>query len=231
MGSNQEKENNNRILANKENYKKMKKNDLIDELIARDNELKKKETQLEKIEEELTDMKRKEKYYRDQLIRMQADFENYQKREEKKKQEFMEYAKKDLICQLLSVIDNLERATSYAQNQEHQPETIREGIKSTLKEFRKILEKEGLKSIKAVGEKFDPYCHEAIMQVESDQYSEDTVMEEITKGYYLKSKVIRPSVVKVSKGRTGKELEKEIDETENSKNSNDKNKNNNNDVI
>ncbi len=159
-------------------------------------------------------MKENEKDYKAQLMRMQADFENYKKREEKKKKEFMEYAKQDLICQLLSVIDNLERAASYTQNKEHQPETIEEGIKGTLKEFRSILEKEGLKPVKAVGEKFDPHCHEAIMQVESEQYPEDTVMEEISKGYYLKSKIIRPSLVKVSKGEPEKKPEKEKKDSE-----------------
>ncbi|MDI9596682.1 MAG: nucleotide exchange factor GrpE, partial [Atribacterota bacterium] len=80
-------------------------------------------------------------------------------------------------------------------------ESVKEGIEGILKELHKILEKEGLKPINAVGEKFDPYCHEAIMQVESDKFPEDIVTEEITKGYYLKSNVIRPSVVKVSKGK------------------------------
>jgi len=221
MDNSREKEKDKKIIDKKEKYKKMKKNVLIDELITQDNELKQKETWLEELKKEVIDMKENEKRYRDQLIRMQADFENFQKREEKKKKEFMEYAKKDLICQLLSVVDNLERAATYAQNQEHQPETIREGIKGVLKEFRKILEKEGLKPIKAVGERFDPYCHEAIMQVESDQYPEDTVTEEITRGYYLKSNVLRPSVVKVSKGRSRKEKNK--DETENLKNNNENN--------
>lgn len=190
---------------NEDKYKKMKKNDLINELIVRDGRLKEKEDELEELKIALHDIKENEKHYKGQLIRMQADFENYKKREEKKKQEFMEYAKKDLICQLLSVIDNLERAASYAQNEKHEPMTIKEGIKGTLKEFRSILEKEGLKPIHAVGEKFDPHCHEAIMQAQSDKYPEDIVMEEITKGYYLKSKVIRPSLVKVSKGCSEKE--------------------------
>ncbi|MFW6148275.1 MAG: nucleotide exchange factor GrpE [Atribacterota bacterium] len=197
-----------------EKYKKMKKNELIEKLFSKKKELEKKEKELEKVKKEFNDMKENEKDYKAQLMRMQADFENYKKREEKKKKEFMEYAKQDLICQLLSVIDNLERAASYTQNKEHQPETIEEGIKGTLKEFRSILEKEGLKPVKAVGEKFDPHCHEAIMQVESEQYPEDTVMEEISKGYYLKSKIIRPSLVKVSKGEPEKKPEKEKKDSE-----------------
>lgn len=231
MDNRQKKEKDKNIIRNKEEYRKIKKSELVDMLINKDNELKEKEAKLEKFKKALLDMQENEKNYKEQLIRMQADFENYKKREEKKRREFMEYANKDLICQLLSVIDNLERAVSYSQNKEHQPETIKEGIKGTLKEFRKILEKEGLIPIKAVGEKFDPYCHEAIMQVESDKYPEDTVMEEITKGYYLKSNVIRPSVVKVSKGKTDKDNDIDSDSSENSIDNNKNNDNNNNDYI
>ncbi|MFW6148467.1 MAG: nucleotide exchange factor GrpE [Atribacterota bacterium] len=229
MDNKQKNEKDKSMLKNNEEYRKMKKNELVDMLIDRDNELKEKQTKLEKFKRALIDMQENEKNFKDQLIRMQADFENYKKREEKKRREFMEYANKDLICQLLSVMDNLERAVSYSQNKEHQPETIREGIKGTLKEFRKILEKEGLTPIKAVGEKFDPYCHEAIMQVESDKYPEDTVMEEISKGYYLKSNVIRPSVVKVCKGKTDKNSDTGRDSSENSIDNNNKNNDNNND--
>ena len=229
MDNKQKKDKHANITRNKEEYGKIKKNELVDMLIDKDNELKEKEEKLEKFKKALIDMQENEKNYQEQLIRMQADFENYKKREEKKKREFMEYANKDLICQLLSVMDNLERAVSYSQNKEHQSETIREGIKGTLKEFRKILEKEGLSPIKAIGEKFDPHCHEAIMLVESDKYPEDTVMEEITKGYYLKSNVIRPSVVKVSKGKTDKDNDTEMDSSENSMDNNKNNNDNNND--
>ncbi|MBN2395830.1 MAG: nucleotide exchange factor GrpE [Candidatus Atribacteria bacterium] len=203
-----------------EKYKKMKKNDLINSCLSMEEEMDKKKFQLEELERKLKNIEYIEKTYQDQIIRMQADFENYKKRESKKKQEYIEYANKDLICQLLYVIDNLERASSYTdeQKQDIHSETIKEGIQNTLKDFRKILEKEGLKPIQSVGEKFDPYCHEAVMQVESDQYPEDTVAEEITKGYYLKSKVIRPSIVKVSKGLTKKEKIAENKENQKSEN-------------
>lgn len=194
-----------------EKYNKIKKSDLILEIISKDKQLKDLTEKEEKNEVELEKMKENEKSYKEQLIRMQADFENYKKREEKKKQEFMEYSKQDLICQLLSVIDNLERASTYTEKQggEKHIEDIKEGLSGILKNLQNILEKEGLKPIKAIGEKFDPYCHEAIMNVESKHYPEDTVAEELVKGYYLKSKVLRPSVVKVSKGFSEKQGEKD----------------------
>lgn len=185
----------------KEEDKKKLKNTLCDKLHTKQGVLEEKQRKLEVMQKEMNEIKESSKHYKDQLIRMQADFENYKKREEKKKQEFVEYAKEGLICKLLSVIDNLERASTYAENQEEHTETIKEGIRRILKEFLEILGKEGLKPIKAVGEKFDPYCHEAIMQTESDKYPDDTVVEELSKGYYLKSKVVRPSVVKVCKNQ------------------------------
>lgn len=193
-----------------EKYNKMKKTELIAAIASRDVQLQDMEEKWEKREAEFEKIRESEKSYKEQLIRMQADFENYKKREEKKKLEFMEYAKQELICQLLLVIDNLERASSYTKNQSEDGniEDIKEGLRGILKIFRDILEKEGLKPIKAVGEKFDPYCHEAIMNVESEKFPEDTIVEELVKGYYLKSKVIRPSVVKVSKGTSDKEKDK-----------------------
>jgi len=198
-----------------EKYLKMKKEEILEALEDKDNEIKNYQIKLEQIQQKTEELKKNENIYKDQLLRMQADFENYKKREEKKKKDFMEYANKDLICKLLSVIDNLERAVSYSHNQKHQSESIRKGIESVLKDFQKILEKEGLAPIKSLGKRFDPYCHEAIMQVESDKYPEDTVTEEITKGYYLKSNVIRPAIVKVSKG-------KNQDDTDKDTNNNDK---------
>ncbi|NLL62068.1 MAG: nucleotide exchange factor GrpE [Candidatus Atribacteria bacterium] len=185
-----------------EDLNKMKKPELISKVIVLDKQLLEALNSFKKTEIELEKMKENEKTGKEQLIRMQADFENYKKREELKKREFMEYAKKDLICQLLSVMDNLERASCYTDEQadEKHLNDIKKGLDGILKDFQSILEKEGLKPIKSVGEKFDPYYHEAIMHVESDKFPEDTVMEEIVKGYYLKSKVLRPSVVKVSKG-------------------------------
>ncbi len=228
MFGNQKQEKDKVILEDSllEKYKKTKKGELLKEIFHKEEELKKNKELLEETKKEIEKMKETEKNYKNQLIRMQADFENFRKREEKKKQEFMEYAKQDLICKLLSVIDNLERAASYSQDQiqEKNVEIIREGIQGILKEIGKILENEGLKPIPAMGEKFDPYCHEAIMQVESEKYPEDTIIEELIKGYYLKSKVIRPSVVKVSKGYGEKNQDKERQEPESSKDNNENNK-------
>jgi len=137
------------------------------------------------------------KEYLNHLERLQADFDNYKKRQEKKQREFIEFANERLINNLLSVIDNLERALDSTKN-EKDTKAIKEGINNTLKEFSNILNKEGVKPMQSIGHRFDPYKHEAVMRAETDKYSEDTVTEEFRKGYYIKSKVLRPAMVKVA---------------------------------
>jgi len=157
-----------------------------------------------KLENELQEMKKLaqekdnlSKEYLEYLKRLQADFENYKKQQEKKKKEFIEFANEKLLNNLLPVVDNLEKALDSIKN-ENNLETIKQGINNILKDFHNILMREGVHPIKALDQKFDPYKHEAVMSFETDKYPEDTVTEELRKGYYIKSKVLRPAMVKVA---------------------------------
>ena len=179
------------------NYKSMNKEEIIRKIIE-------KEEALKNIEEELSETKKLvqekddlSKEYLKHLERLQADFDNYKKRQEKKQKEFIEFANEELINNLLSVLDNLERALDSTEN-EKDTKAIKEGINNTLKEFRNILNKEGVKPMQSIGHRFDPYKHEAVMRIDTDKYSEDTITEEFRKGYYIKSKVLRPAMVKVA---------------------------------
>ncbi|MBU4350134.1 nucleotide exchange factor GrpE [bacterium] len=184
-------------LMDSKKYKSMTKEEIIRKLVE-------KEEASKNIEEELSENKKliqeKDNFckeYLKHLERLQADFDNYKKRQEKKQKEFIEFANERLISNLLTVLDNLERALDSAKNEEN-VKAIREGIDNTLKEFRNILNKEGVKPMQSIGHRFDPYRHEAVMRAETDKYSEDTVTEEFRKGYYIKSKVLRPAMVKVA---------------------------------
>lgn len=159
--------------------------------------IKKLENKLLKAEKINQEKENLSKEYLEHLKRLQADFENYKKREEKKKIEFVEFANEGLLDNLLSIVDNLERALDSIKN-ENNIEATRQGINNILKEFYNILDKEGVRPIKTIGHRFDPYKHEAIMSVETNQYPEDTVTEELRKGYYIKSKILRPAMVKVA---------------------------------
>lgn len=121
------------------------------------------------------------------MKKMQADFINFKNRVEKEKEEFVKYANRELILKFLDVLDNLERA-SQAGN---------EGIKLIYKQFKDILEKEGLEEIDTTG-KFDPYYHEVIV-VENSDCEEGKIIEVLQKGYILKNKILRHSKVKICK--------------------------------
>ena len=131
------------------------------------------------------------------LQRMTADFQNYRKRNEAERVEFVKYAKSDLILRLLDVLDGYDRALDTV------PEDVKgqpwvEGMWLVERKLRQILDSEGLTPVDSVGKPFDPYLHEAVAHVESDQ-PEGTVVSEFQKAYRLHDRVIRPALVTVSK--------------------------------
>jgi len=184
-------------LMDSKKYKLMTKEEIIRKLIGKEKLLKNVEEELLETKEIVQEKDKLSKEYLGRLERLQADFENYKKRQEKKKKEFIEFANEELLNGLLSVVDNLERALDSTKNEKNE-KTIKEGINNTLKGFYNILKKEGVMPMKSVGHRFDPYRHEAIMKIETDKHSEDIVAEEFQKGYYIKSKVLRPAMVKVA---------------------------------
>jgi molecular chaperone GrpE len=132
----------------------------------------------------------------DRYLRLYAEFENYKKRVSRDKEELIRYGNENLLSELLPSIDHLEMALKHA------PEVstgLVQGVEITLKELRKTLEKFGLTAIEAYGRPFDPAVHHAMSQVERDDVDDNTVVEEFRKGYMLREKVLRPSLVGVSK--------------------------------
>jgi len=127
------------------------------------------------------------------LQRLQAEFENSQKRLEKEKQDFLQFAKKDMITKILPILDNFELALKNTDNKEE----FQKGIELIYAELYSMLEKEGIKKIEAKG-KFDPHQHEALMAEESDK-EKGTIIQELQKGYLLNDKVLRTAKVKVAK--------------------------------
>ncbi len=136
---------------------------------------------------------------KDSLQRLQAEFENYKKRTEKEKGEFVKFAEKNLILDLLTVLDNFELALKNKNNGEN----FSKGMEMIYAQLFDVLEKKGLKKINAVNRQFDPYVHEALMQEESDK-EEGIILEVLQKGYLLNENVLRHSKVKVSKKKVKK---------------------------
>jgi len=144
-------------------------------------------------ENQLKEKQQKIEELTDTLKRLQAEFENYKKRIDKEKIEFVKYAHADMIAQLLPVLDSFEIALKNATDKEK----FVDGIKIIYAQLYSVLEADGLKPIKATGEKFDPYKHEVLMKQESEK-PEETILEEFQKGYMLNDRVLRHSKVKIS---------------------------------
>ncbi len=137
--------------------------------------------------------------YKADLQRMAADFANYRKRNEAERTDFAKFAKADLITKLLDVLDGYDRALASVPD-ELKTQPWVEGMWLVERKLRQILEAEGLEPVDSLGKPFDPYVHEAVANVESDQ-PEGTVIEEHQKAYRLHDRVIRPALVSVAKAK------------------------------
>ncbi len=141
-------------------------------------------------EAELEELKNK-------YVRLYADFENYKKRMQKDKEELVKYCNESILYEVLPVIDNLEMALSHANDDVS--EGLVKGVEITLREFQRVTEKFGLIAIEAMGKPFDPSVHHAMSHVVRTDVEDKTVVEEYRKGYKFGDKVLRPSLVAVSK--------------------------------
>ncbi|MEM2099363.1 MAG: nucleotide exchange factor GrpE [Candidatus Bathyarchaeia archaeon] len=154
------------------------------------------EKQKPDLEQQLEAEKKRSEEYLTRLKYLQADFENLKKRTERQIAEIKEYSTERLIIELLNVVDELELALKTAQKSDSAKALI-EGVQMTLKKLKKILECEGVSQIDCVGKAFDPTRHNAIGTIESSEVDGCVVAEEVRKGYIMKNKVIRPSIVRV----------------------------------
>jgi len=176
------------------------------------NELQEKEGQVLELQRELSSLEKKfreqEKEldsidneadeYLDYLRRLKAEFDNYKKRSLKEQERRISLFSEALIKQFLPTMDDLERALGLVKRTKDTTNFV-QGVEIIFNQLKNILEKQGLKEIKAKGELFDPHFHEAMMKVELEKYPDNLVVEEIRKGYKLKDRVLRPAMVKVNK--------------------------------
>jgi molecular chaperone GrpE len=153
---------------------------------------------LEKIGELQEESKKNFDFY----LRSQAEIENIKKRNLKEKTDWVKYSNETLIKEILPVMDNLEMAISHSHNQ-NSFQALREGVELTLKGLRDTLAKSGLEEVKAEGEPFDPYFHQAVSELEDENAKAGTIVQELQKGYTLNQRLIRPAMVIVSKGKPG----------------------------
>jgi molecular chaperone GrpE len=167
-----------------------------DEQTGVDSEKESLEKELDKLKLLLAEEKRKGEDHLSRLRYLQADFDNYRKRMDREVQEIEEFSASGLVRKLLTVVDELELAIKFAEARGEKDEFL-EGVKMVSKNLNAILKAEGVKEIEATGKPFNPEWHEAVEKVQGGKKGQDTVVEEIRKGFIYKDRVLRPSLVKV----------------------------------
>jgi len=198
-----------KVTISKEKYKKLvetaEKHEMLvkkmDQVLAKKTEL---ENQIEILKEDgrqLKDLEEKTEKYLNSLLRTQADFDNYKKANQRENERYRTRFKENILKKLIKHYEDLLRAFNVLDLLE-KGESLKKGFKMIIENFEKFLEDEGVVPMHCDGEKFDPYKHEALMIEENDQLPENTIIEEINKGYYLNNKVLRPSGVKISKTKS-----------------------------
>lgn len=156
--------------------------------------------QLQEAMKQKAESEQKASEYLERLMRLQADMENIQKITKRQLETVTSQASERLILKLLPNLDALRQAVKIANSNDSLPrEEITVGLKMLQEQLARVLETEGLQEIQAEGESLDPELHEVVSYVETDEKPENTVLEEVRKGYKLNGKVIRTSLVVVSK--------------------------------
>ena len=158
-----------------------------------ENEAENKDSQDEaaaQIEKLTAELKEKE----DRVLRLQADFENFRRRTSKEKEELSAVVTQGILKDMLPLLDNFERAMAAEAKD---GEAFQKGVEMIFTQFTEILKKNGLEHIEVEGQKFDPNFHQAVMRVQNADMEDDDIAQELQKGYMVKGRVIRPSMVQV----------------------------------
>jgi molecular chaperone GrpE len=159
----------------------------------------------------------------DKLLRTLADMENQRRRFEKEKKEAFEFGGFNFAREALSLLDNIDRAVTSFKNDEKlknnkELDKIIEGIDIVKNDLVSIFKKNGVEVIDCINKKFDPYFHQAILEIDDDVKDPGMVVQEIQKGYMMKDRLLRPSMVGVTKKKENKEEQKIVDKVKNDKN-------------
>ena len=151
--------------------------------------------------EKVKELQEKAEEVYDQYLRAKAEIDNIIKRNKKEKEEWIKYSNETLIKELLSVMDNLEKAISHSDNRDSF-HALREGVELTLKGLKDTLVKSGLEEVKTEGQPFDPCFHHAVAEQDDKNVEAGMILNELQKGYILNKRLIRPAMVVLSKGNS-----------------------------
>lgn len=166
---------------------------------------------------ELDQVRQERDRMREQLLRIAADFDNFRKRSRKEIEEVRRRTIEDTLREVLPLVDNLERAAD-AVDDATEVAAVADGVRMVLRSFDDIASRLGLRRVPTVGEQFDPTCHDAMQQEETDEHAPGTIVAEVVPGYYLGERLLRPAMVVVAKppnptddqGKSGSEAERQV---------------------
>ncbi len=147
---------------------------------------------------EIEALRKERDQYLDRLARLQAEFDNFRKRNAREQQDYREYALIDALKAFLPILDSLDRA---AKSDAQDLEQIRSGIELIDRQFHDALAKLGVQPIAAEGQPFDPNLHQAIAMEDTDAAPDNTVIGELQRGYKIKDRLLRPAMVRVARGK------------------------------
>lgn len=153
------------------------------------------------VESQVERLKNENSQYLDRLARLQAEFDNFRKRSAREQQEFRDYALADALKQLLPILDSLDRAL---KTEGATAEDFRSGVDLIDRQFHQALEKLGVEPIEAAGKPFDPTFHQAIQMVDTDEVSDNHVVDELQRGYKIRERLLRPAMVRVAQNSNKK---------------------------
>jgi molecular chaperone GrpE len=136
--------------------------------------------------------------FKDKYVRVLAEFDNARKRHDRDRAELIKYAHEEVIIETLDIYEDLERSLDSAKKFSSDTTTIK-GLEMVVTKMRELLKKYDVKPVESVGKKFDPTCHEAMMQAESAEHEDGTIIEEFQRGYWLGNRIVRTAKVKVAK--------------------------------
>jgi len=162
--------------------------------------------------EELAKLRAEKDALYDRLLRKQAELDNFRKRTQREKEDFLQHAKADLIRALLPTLDGFDRALK--QRDSNVPERYYQGLELIYRELWDVLTRAGLTPLETVGKTFDPHLHEAVESIEASEHRDQEIVEELQRGYKLKQRLLRPAAVKVAvaPSRAGGKASPEADE-------------------
>lgn len=193
------KEKHKRLVETAEKYEMLLKK--LDRVESKKSELEKQIEYLKDDGRKLKELEEKTEKYLNSLVRAQADFDNYKKANQRENERYRTRFKEEMLKKLIKHYEDLLRAFNVLDLIK-KGESVKKGFKMIVENFEKFLEDEGVKPMHSEGEKFDPYKHEALLVEENEEFPENTIIEELNKGYYLNNKILKPAGVKISKTKS-----------------------------